>query len=170
MSSLGFSDKEQEQEQEPDLSGYFEAISVQKENYEPETVTEELKQETKAYMDKEEISIASANFQFSKNIAGVFVEFTDMAMAGAASVIAKETQEGATKQEKEPLKDAWANYLKDKNADISPGWILLGMIVMVYAPKMWNAWQVRKLKEENEAKDKEIEALKKELERHKKSA
>ena len=170
MSSLGFEDNKNDV-LEPDLSNYFEAIGETKENYQPDddTIEDESEDDAeKKYLSQEEIKTATENFKFSKNIAGIFVEFTDMAMSGVASIIAKETQEGASKQEKEPLTDAWANFLKDKNADISPGWILLAMVLMVYAPKLWNARQCRKLKLENEQKDKEIESLKKELERRKK--
>lgn len=39
-------------------------------------------------------------------------------------------------REQETLTDAFANYLKDKNVDLSPGTILIITIVSIYTPKI----------------------------------
>ena len=103
------------------------------------------------YYEPSEIKTIENNINFSMLPAESIVEVVDLGMVKGAELIAKEPQEGATDDEKEKLTKIWAMFLAGKNANISPGWMLLVMILLVYAPKFWGAWQIRKAKEEAEA-------------------
>lgn len=157
---------------------YLERISQPKPNYQPdEPLSSEEEPETEStYLDDSEIHTIKNNIEFSLIPAETIVDCIDMGFVGINSIIAKKEQMGASESEKEGMKKAWANYLKDKNADLSPGWMLLIMILMVYAPKSYSAWQVRKLEEktiilqtENDEKERQIQELQVELLRMRKA-
>ena len=80
--------------------------------------------------------------------AETIVDVIDTTAVSLNSYIAQEPQTGATSEEKESLKHAVANYLKDTDIDISPGKLCLILVVMIYAPKTMQAFQTRK---ENQA-------------------
>lgn len=83
--------------------------------------------------------------------AETIVDVIDTTAVSLNSYIAQEHQEGASAEEKESLKHAVANYLKDTDIDISPGKLCLILILMIYAPKTLQAFQARKQNQENAA-------------------
>ena len=83
--------------------------------------------------------------------AETIVDVIDTTAVSLNSYIAQEHQEGASEDEKESLKHAVANYLKDTDIDISPGKLCLILILMIYAPKTLQAFQARKQNQENAA-------------------
>lgn len=102
------------------------------------------------YYEPSEIKTIENNINFSMLPAESIVEVVDLGMVKGAELIAKEPQEGATDDEKEKLTKIWAMFLAGKNANISPGWMLLVMILLIYGPKFYGAYQIRKAKEEAE--------------------
>ena len=80
--------------------------------------------------------------------AEVVVDVIDTAAVSLNSYIANEHQEGASKSEKDSLQNAVANYLKDTEIDISPGQLCLVLVLMIYAPKTIQAFQIRKENQE----------------------
>ncbi len=83
--------------------------------------------------------------------AETIVDVIDTTAVSINSYIAQEHQDGASPEEKESLRHAVANYLKDTDIDISPGKLCLVLIVMIYAPKTLLAFQTRKQNQENAA-------------------
>lgn len=81
--------------------------------------------------------------------AETIVDVIDTTAISLNSYIAQERQEGASQDEKDSLKHAVANYLKETDIDISPGKLCLVLILMIYAPKTLQAFQTRKLNQEN---------------------
>ena len=80
--------------------------------------------------------------------AEVVVDVIDTAAVSLNSYIANEHQEGASESEKESMQHAFANYLKDTQIDLSPGKLCFVLILMIYAPKTIQAFQVRKENQE----------------------
>lgn len=109
-----------------------------------------------SYYEPSEIKTIENNIEFSMLPAESIVEVVDLGMVKGAELIAKEPQEGATDDEKAKLTKIWAMFLAGKNANISPGWMLLAMIVLIYGPKFYGAYQIRKAK--IEAEEARIEA------------
>lgn len=134
-----------------DLSKYFEAIKEDKQEFnvpqEPE-ISEEQKTSEAEYLEPEEIHKIKSNYEFSKIPAATIVSILDGALKGVCSVISGEKETGADKEEKETLTDAFAGYLKDKNAELSPGLVLILTVSVIYVPKIFTSYQVRKLKKE----------------------
>lgn len=83
--------------------------------------------------------------------AETIVDVIDTTAVSLNSYIAQEPQEGASASEKASLQKAVANYLRDTDIDISPGKLCLLLVLMIYAPKVMQAFQVRKLNQENAA-------------------
>lgn len=83
--------------------------------------------------------------------AETIVDVIDTTAISLNSYIAQEHQDGASPEEKESLQHAVANYLKDTDIDISPGKLVLVLVLMIYGPKTLQAFQTRKLNRENEA-------------------
>lgn len=83
--------------------------------------------------------------------AETIVDVIDTTAISVNSYIAQEHQDGASPEEKESLQHAVANYLRKTDIDISPGKLCLILIVMIYAPKVLQAFQTRKLNQENAA-------------------
>lgn len=83
--------------------------------------------------------------------AKTIVDVIDTTAISLNSYIAMEPQEGATNQEKESLQDAVANYLRDTDIDISPGKLVLVLVLMIYGPKTMQAFQTRKENQANAA-------------------
>lgn len=83
--------------------------------------------------------------------AQVIVDVIDTAAVSLNSYIAQEHQDGASREEKDSLQNAVANYLRETDIDISPGKLCLVLVIMIYAPKTLQAFQTRKLNQENAA-------------------
>lgn len=90
--------------------------------------------------------------------AEVVVDVIDTTAISINSYIAKEPVEGATAEEKQNLQKAVANYLRETDIDISPGKLVLVLVLMIYGPKLMQAWQTRKQNIEMEAMRTEMEA------------
>lgn len=150
---------------------FLDALKQPKQNYRPideppaedpeyyEDDTDNPEESDDTYLTPEEIKTQRNNFEFSLVPAETIVECIDMGYCGVGKLIAKEEVEGATEDEKTNLTKAWADYLKDKNADLSPGWVLVIMLLIVYAPKIYTCFEVRKLNQENQ----ELQAANEEL-------
>lgn len=95
--------------------------------------------------------------------AETLVNCVDIAFTQVNSMIAKQKMEGASRDEKESLIQAAANYMKEKDIDISPGSMLVVMVLVIYAPKVWQAVELRKANEENEKLKLQLEAQKKKI-------
>ena len=89
--------------------------------------------------------------------AETLVNCVDIAFTQVNSIIAKQKVEGATKEEKDSLIQAAANYMKEKDIDISPSSMLIVMVLVIYGPKVYNAIELRKANEEKEALQKKVE-------------
>lgn len=96
--------------------------------------------------------------------AKTMVNCVDIAFVQVTSIIAKQPTEGATPEEKDSLIQAAANYMKEKDIDISPGAMLLVMVLVIYGPKVWQAVELRKANMEKEALQKQLEEEKKKVE------
>lgn len=88
--------------------------------------------------------------------AETLVNCVDIAFTQVNSIIAKQKVEGATKEEKDSLIQAAANYMKEKDIDISPSSMLIVMVLVIYGPKVYNAIELRKANEEKEALQKKV--------------
>ena len=95
--------------------------------------------------------------------AETLVNCVDIAFTQVNSMIAKQKMEGASRDEKESLIQAAANYMKEMDIDISPGSMLVVMVLVIYAPKVWQAVELRKANEENEKLKLQLEAQKKKI-------
>lgn len=82
--------------------------------------------------------------------AETIVDVIDTTAISLNSYIAQEPQEGASPAEKQSLQKAIANYLRETDVDISPGKMCVLLILMIYGPKVLQAFQTRKLNQENE--------------------
>lgn len=102
-------------------------------------------------------------FNLSMIPAETLVNCVDIAFTQVNSIIAKQKVEGATPEEKDSLIQAAANYMKEKDIDISPSSMLVVMVLVVYGPKVYNAIELRKANEEKEKLQKEVEAQKKRI-------
>lgn len=169
------------------LDGYLDYLGIPKQEYANEPVTDEPissdpfpddtanqppEDNTRpngfnpdSYYEPSEIKTMENNIEFSMIPAESLVEVVDMGMTKGAELIAKEKQEGATDDEKERLTKIWALFLAGKNANISPGWMLLAMIIIIYAPKFYGAYQIRKAKEEAAEAKARAEAARKRAEK-----
>ena len=83
--------------------------------------------------------------------AETIVDVIDTTAISVNSYIAHEHIDGASPEEKESLQKAIANYLRETDVDISPGKMCIILIMMIYGPKVLQAFQTRKINEENEA-------------------
>lgn len=89
-------------------------------------------------------------FEASELPAEVVVNTIDIAASGLLAWLSKSNESFTTDEDtKEAYIKAWQNYLKDKGADLSPGWMLLIMTVGIYGPKIPVALQLRKEKKKN---------------------
>lgn len=95
--------------------------------------------------------------------AETIVDVIDTTAVSVNSYIAMEPQEGASPSEKQSLQKAVANYLRETDIDISPGKMCLILIVMIYAPKVLQAFQTRKLNIENEQLKAQVASLQQQL-------
>lgn len=91
------------------------------------------------------------------------VECIDVGFKSINSMIAQEDVDGATDDEKESLQKATANWLRDSDIDLSPGKMMMFLVLMIYGPKTFTAFQLRKAKQENERLKEENEKLKTKL-------
>ena len=96
--------------------------------------------------------------------AETLVNCVDIAFVQVNSLIAKQKVEGASAQEKDSLIQAAANYMKDKDIDISPGAMLVVMVLVIYGPKVYQAVELRKANEEKEALQQQLEEERKKVE------
>lgn len=88
--------------------------------------------------------------------AETLVNCVDIAFTQVNSIIAKQKVEGATPEEKDSLIQAAANYMKEKDIDISPSSMLIVMVLVIYGPKVYNAIELRKANEEKDALEKKV--------------
>lgn len=95
--------------------------------------------------------------------AETIVDVVDTAAVSLNSYIAMERQQGASEEEKKTLQNAVANYLKDTDIDISPGKLVLVLVLMIYGPKTVQAFQIRKQNQENAALREHVAELEEQL-------
>lgn len=95
--------------------------------------------------------------------AETIVDVIDTTAISVNSYIAKEHVEGASEQEKQSLQKAVANYLRETDVDISPGKMLIILVLMIYGPKILQAFQLRKVNLENEALKARVQDLETQL-------
>ena len=107
--------------------------------------------------EKETPAEQRARYNLSMIPAKTMVNIVDMAFVQVNSMIAKQKVDGATEEEKDSLVEAAANYMKEKDIDISPGAMLVVMVLVVYAPKVWQAVELRKANEKNEMLQRQLE-------------
>lgn len=129
----------------------------------PEDTDEETEQETQESPEEQK-----RRYSLSMIPAETLVNCVDLAFTQVNSIIAKQKVEGATDEEKDSLIQAAANYMKEKEIDISPGSMLVVMVLIIYAPKVYQAVELRRANEKNERLQRELEAHKRQIERLKK--
>lgn len=97
--------------------------------------------------------------------AETLVNCVDIAFTQVNGLIAKQKVEGATPDEKDSLIQAAASYMKEKDIDISPGAMLIVMVLVIYGPKVYQAIELRKANEEKEELQKKLDEERKKVER-----
>ncbi len=159
------------------FDNYLDNLKQPKQNLNVEI--EQDNQEIDSYLPDEitaeDLQHKKAALEASRFTADIVVETIDVAFVETIGFLAKlskeDKQELKTDDEtKENLSNAWANYLKDRGGELSPGVLLIILVLGVYAPKIPLAFELRKLKKQNseltdelEEKDKEIAKLQKQL-------
>lgn len=148
-----YSDKEDE--------GMDDLFANEEEEYEED---EEDGQDGEEYEDEEEET-------FDPQIAALSAEFaamiTDLAIPTIIAMFVKcePSRLQATQDQLQKLTSAYSSYLKTKQIKLSPGWMLIGVIVSIYGAKVPMAMREAKLKEkEEELKQKEAELEKRQRE------
>lgn len=131
---------------------------------EPAPVTEVPEQHTVHDADEspEELDpvLEQKKIDMAKFPAETLVDVIDTTAISVNSYIAQEPVEGASEAEKQSMQKAFAKYLSETQIDISPGKLCLILVLMIYAPKILQAFQLRKKNIENEALRAENEELK----------
>lgn len=139
-----------------------EVIDVPEVSTDPEPVTAD---EGTAEDNVPDPVIERAKFDAAMIPAETVVDCIDVGFTSLNTFIAKEDQEGATESEKESLTKATANWLKDTDIDLSPGKMLIFLVLMIYGPKTIQAFQTRKQNKENEELAAENERLRNMIEK-----
>lgn len=104
--------------------------------------------------------------EFDAGLASLSAEFaamiTDLAIPTLIAMFVKCDPERlqATKDQLQKLTKAYSQYLQTKKIQLTPGWMLIGVIASVYGTKIPIAIQEQKLKE----KEEELKTREKELE------
>lgn len=109
---------------------------------------------------------------FDPSLASLSAEFaamiTDLAIPALIAMFVKCDPQRlqATTDQLEKLTKAYSQYLQTKQIQLTPGWMLIGVIASVYGTKIPLALQEKKLKEKEEelkTKEKELELRMKEF-------
>lgn len=125
------------------------------------------------YEDDEE----EEKVNFDSGLASLSAEFaamiTDLAIPALIAMFVKCNPERlqATTDQLQKLTKAYTQYLQTKQIQLTPGWMLIGVIASIYGTKIPVAMQEQKLKEKEEelrAKEKELELRMKEFEQQRK--
>ena len=125
------------------------------------------------YEDDEE----EEKVNFDSGLASLSAEFaamiTDLAIPALIAMFVKCNPERlqATTDQLQKLTKAYTQYLQTKQIQLTPGWMLIGVIASIYGTKIPVAMQEQKLKkkeEELQAKEKELELRMKEFEQQRK--
>lgn len=128
--------------------------------------------ESDGYEDGEEEKV-----NFDSGLASLSAEFaamiTDLAIPALIAMFVKCNPERlqATTDQLQKLTKAYTQYLQTKQIQLTPGWMLIGVIASIYGTKIPVAMQEQKLKEKEEelrAKEKELELRMKEFEQQRK--
>lgn len=114
--------------------------------------------------EKETPTEQRTRYNLSMISAETLVNCVDIAITQVNSMIAKQKVEGATPNEKDSLIQAAANYMKEKDIDISPGAMLVVMVLVIYGPKVYQAVELRKANEEKEMLQKQLEEERRKVE------
>lgn len=114
--------------------------------------------------EKETPTEQRTRYNLSMIPAETLVNCVDIAFTQVNSMIAKQKVEGATPNEKDSLIQAAANYMMEKEIDISPGAMLVVMVLVIYGPKVYQAVELRKANEENEMLQKQLEEERRKVE------
>lgn len=154
-------------DEEEGLDGLF---SKENEDYESEDnyVNEDSDNDFDEASEDESIDFDPQMAELSAEFAAMM---TDLALPSLIASFIKCSPEKlqATKEQYAKLTSAYAQYLKTKQIKLSPGWMLIGVIVSVYATKIPIALQEQKLKEKEDElkkKEQELEARAREFEKH----
>lgn len=114
----------------------------------------------------------SERVEFDPGLASLSAEFasmiTDLAIPALIAMFVKCDPQRlqATTDQLEKLTKAYSQYLQTKQIQLTPGWMLIGVIASVYGTKIPIALQEQKLKEKEEElknKEKELELRMKEF-------
>ena len=117
--------------------------------------------------------------EFDPSLASLSAEFaamiTDLAIPALIAMFVKCDPQRlqATTDQLEKLTKAYSQYLQTKQIQLTPGWMLIGVIASVYGTKIPIALQEQKLKEKEEelkTKEKELELRMKEFNSQRNSA
>lgn len=128
--------------------------------------------ESDGYEDGEEEKV-----NFDSGLASLSAEFaamiTDLAIPALIAMFVKCNPERlqATTDQLQKLTKAYTQYLQTKPIQLTPGWMLIGVIASIYGTKIPVAMQEQKLKEKEEelrAKEKELELRMKEFDQQRK--
>lgn len=129
--------------------------------------------ESEGYEDDEE----EEKVNFDSGLASLSAEFaamiTDLAIPALIAMFVKCNPERlqATTDQLQKLTKAYTQYLQTKQIQLTPGWMLIGVIASIYGTKIPIAMQEQKLKEKEEelrAKEKELELRMKEFDQQRK--
>ena len=111
-----------------------------------------------------EVRDTKNRFEMAKMSSNVIINIVDGIMTRGSSFIAGEEVPELSSTKKKELSDAFANWIKDFDFELSPGWLFAFAFFSAYGPMYYDAFEVRKLKKKNEKNLSEIERLKKENE------
>ena len=148
---IGIQDKHERDSLDEWLDRYKEEREVIQEPTIPEPEPVEVADELPEIDRTPDPTIEHKKMEVAMIPAETIVDVIDTTAISLNSYIAQSHQEGASREEKESLQHAVANYLKDTDIDISPGKLCLVLILMIYGPKTLQAFQARKLNQENAA-------------------
>jgi hypothetical protein len=172
---MGFG-TENNEKQKDSFDEYLSRLSTPKQKISTENNVETEDDDfTEIEITQEDVKHKQIALEASKFTANIVVETIDVAFSEGFGIFAKLNSEEKNELKadddiKETLVDAWSNYLKDKGGELSPGILLIILVLGVYAPKIPLAFEMRKMKIKNaeleselDEKDREIAKLQKQL-------
>ncbi len=108
--------------------------------------------------EEEKITISPEMASLSADFAAMM---TDLALPSLIAIFIKCDPEKlqATQDQYDKLVQAYSQYLSVKQIELTPGWMLIGVVCSIYATKIPNALKERELKEREEQLNKREEEL-----------
>lgn len=117
---------------------------------------EENETEVQTNITNQEVRTQLNMIKLNEPVAGIVTGLMNSLVPVLLVLIIKDIDDDKLKltdSEKDTLTQAWAQYLKDSNIQMSPGMVLLGTIAIIYGGKINLVLNDRKQKREKEEKE-----------------